>query len=84
MKHIWLEQSWELQWGAAIITQVETLGAGSGRRSQGLKDTATWRLMALKEAVGEGLKASEENAIGSWKEGDISYIAVGTLACYYL
>lgn len=57
MKHIWLEQSWELQWGAAIITQVETLGAGSGRRSQGLKDTATWRLMALKEAVGEGLKA---------------------------
>ena len=71
------------KWGAAIITQV-TLVAGSGERSQGLKDIASWRLIALKETVGEGLKEREENAIGSCKEGDISYIVVGSLACYYL
>ena len=29
------------KWGAAIMTQAVTLGAGSGRRSQGLKDTAS-------------------------------------------
>ena len=72
------------KWSAVIMTQAVTLGAGSRRRSQGLKDTASWRLTALKGAVGEGLKESEENVIGSWKEGDISFEVVGSLASYYL